>query len=196
MLVYITRPNNHEVAMGGWRDVKLWTDKPDYQHWPVRGRKSRPDSDEKAIYTDVGWTCRSNLYCRAKPLVDQNASLEENAWKLIFWSCIPKEANIKVEDALEWGNTLLDGEDINDEFHRTNRCTLLHHIGGKTEHKSNVHSKRFLMEVNIVTTECKIITPSVHFFDGNKTVITQEIDEYYSNRYKYACPEMDTDIPL
>lgn len=198
MIVFCTRPENHEVVMGGWRSVIVWTDVPHFHHWPVGGYQPMSGTDPKATYMDRGWAYKGDHRsgCRFKPLAEQNPVLEENAWKLIFWSCIPKKANIQVENAFEWGDTLLPGEDINNEFHRTNRDNLLYHVGGNTDIGANVHYKRFLMKVNLLTAECKVITPKVHFYDGNRTAETQEIDEYYGNRRNYSCPEMDTDIPF
>jgi hypothetical protein len=184
--------------MGGWRSVVLWTDQPHYHHWPVGGYRPLHGTDSKATYTDRGWAYKGERKsnCRAKPLVCQNEILEEDAWKLILWSCIPKTENVTLDDTFKWANKLLPGEDEKNQFHRTNRCTLLWHIGGNTDINSNVHYRRFLMEVNLVTAECKIIVPKVHFYDTNNSVETQDISEDHANRLNYACPERDTDIPF
>jgi hypothetical protein len=193
MLCYVTRPCNHEIVMGGWRHVHLWTEKPHYYHWPVDGYQPMKGTDPKATYKDRGWAIGddSQLWCRVKPLIRQNPLLEENAWKLVIWSCIPKSENVIPENAFEWADTLCPGHKRSDEFHDTNIRTLLYHISGNTDFASNVHYRRFLMEMNLVTTECKIVIPRVHFYDTDESIDTQEITEYYSDRQNYQCLKMD-----
>lgn len=197
MLVYVTRPNNHEVIMGGWRGVPVWTDIPHYYHWPEKGWAPMPGEDQTAVYYDRGWRARgyNRSGCRFKPLAAQNSVLEGNAWQLLLWSCLPKTAEVQLQDTFEWCDTLLPDESENDPFCRTNIDTLLYHVGGATDLAANVHYKRFLMEVNLITGECKLLVPRVHFYDGNKTVETMEIEEPYASRTNYAVPEMD-DIPF
>ena len=196
MIVYITRPENHEVVMGGWRNVILWTDEPHYHHWPMNGYRPM-DTDSKATYYDRGWAYNGDrtANCRAKPLLKQNADLELNAWRLTLWSCIPKEANIALEDTFEWCDTLLPGEDPANEFRKTNIDMLLFHYRCYTDEQANVHFKRFLMEVNLITAECKLIVPQVHIYGKDpKTERTQNIEEPYASRINYECPEMDDGI--
>lgn len=179
--------------MGGWRHFLLWTDKPHYHHWPVDGYRPMRDTDHKATYTDRGWAYNGDRKsgCRVKPLVKQNPQLQSNAWKLAFWSCIPKTENVSLEDTFKWADTLLPGEDSSKEFHRTNSDTLMWHVGGESDSNANVHYRRFLMEVNLITAECKIVVPRVHFYDTNSTLDTQDIDEHYGSRQNYCCPQMD-----
>lgn len=200
MIAYVTRPENHEVIMGGWRSFTFWTDEPHFYHWPVKGWMPTREQDPRAVYYDRGWAYKGDRKsgCRVKPLFKQNPVLEQNAWELAIWSCIPKSAGVELGKACEWADTLLPGEDPNDEFRRTNVDSLLWHYNKDTERLSAVHHKRFLMEVNLISGEVKLLVPTVHFFDGNKTVKTQDIEEPYMSRTNYVCEEMDSsdDIPF
>ena len=199
MLVYVTRPPSYEVIMGGWRSVPVWTDEPHFHHWPVGGWRPMKSEDPKATFYDRGWAYKGDRQsnCRFKPLVEQNAALEETAWRLMLWSCIPKHENVSLEDTLAWIDTPLPGEDPANEFCARNYDKLMSRNGMNSESLAQVHHKRFLMEVNLISAECKIIVPTVHFYEGPKTVKTQDIEEPYASRRNYACPEKeDDDIPF
>lgn len=198
MIGYVTRPDNHEVIMGGWRSFIFWTDEPHFYHWPVRGWQPMQHEDQSAVFFDRGWAFKGDRKsgCRVKPLFKQNETLNTNAWRLSLWACIPKSANVELNDTFTWADTLLPGEDPNSEFHKTNSDNLMWHYGGDTDFASNVHFKRFLMKVNLITGDCALIIPTVHFYDGRKTVQTQDIEFEYAKRTNYPCPEMDNDIPF
>lgn len=208
MIVYVTRPYNHEVAMGGWRDFIVWTEEPHFHHFAV---KSDPlpqflEQNPKAWWKDRGWTAggrgiKSNA--RFKPLVRQDSTLEENAWQLVIWACAPKSANLSISDAAKWSCIPLPGEDPDSEWCKTNWDTLLYHHNTNSDAQSNVHHRRFLMKVNLVTRECELIDPMVHFYPTQTdervvSVRTKSIEEPYMSRTYFASEYDDTynDLPF
>lgn len=195
MIFYVTKPDNHELVMGGWRSVKLWTDKPAFQHFPVGGHSpisSKPEDQDKT-YQDVGWTVngygRGSYSARIKPIIKQDAQLEQIIWDNLCWSACPK--GISMADSLTW--TQQESETPG----RTNWESLLWHVGKESDIKSNIHHKRFLLEVNIRTNECKIIKPTVYTYQMNSWLDhdtieeTHEISDDLANRTYYACPSQD-----
>lgn len=190
MLVYVTKPDNHELVMGGWRSCRVWTEKPAYHHVPVRAYQPVDPTSDK-VFIDLGWAYHGDRQhsCPFKPLVRQSEALEENAWRVVVWSCTPKAEKLKVQDAFNWADA-----ESKDHPGNTNWQALMYHIGGETDQFSLVHHKRFLMEVNLITGQCGLVAPRVFFFEGEHED-TLEIHEPYMSRRNYACPDID-DIPF
>jgi hypothetical protein len=190
MLVYLTKPDNHELVIGGWRSVRVWTDKPSFYHIPTRGY-APIDSSSNEIFVDIGWAHHGDRKdsCAFKPLAKQNAILEENAWKLLTWSCTPKAEKLHVDQAHDW-----TAQESKQHPGNTNWQALMYHIGGETDQFSLVHHKRLLIEANLVTGECRLTVPRVFYFHGSHED-TLDIWEPYTSRRNYACPEID-DIPF
>jgi hypothetical protein len=189
MIVYITKPCNHEVVMGGWRHVVCWTEKPAYYHTP-KGGYHAPRNNPKATYRDLGWSydAFSTCYSPFKPLAKQDPLLEEKVWEWVVWSCCPK--GVLLENWEEWSNTVIK-EDVN--FPVTNWQNLMYHLGGDSDIAANVHYKRFLLSVDLRTLECELQIPKV-FINGG-CLETLDISEELMNRGSYECPELD-DMPF
>jgi hypothetical protein len=175
--------------MGGFREVIVWTDMPHFYHWPD---SCFAQDDGIVLYRDRGWAYNGDRKsnCRFKPLAEQDDELSSIVWKHIMWSCAPKSANVTVDTVGAWASELLNKDRAD---YRTNWCLLLNSSYGSTDLKSNVHYKRFLLEVNLITRECKLLTPRVHIYGAEKcsTVDTIDITEELSSRTSYACPELD-----
>jgi len=201
MIVYVTRPDNHELVMGGWRSVKVWVEKPSYYHTPLGGF-SPPRDNINATFQDTGWAvdCERNRSQKFKPLVKQDAVLENNAWALIAWSACPRSVSFK--DWATWADFI---EDPNDPFSYSNWENLMWHRTRDSDLMSNLHYKRFLMQVNLRTNECEIVIPTVHIYhvgkpyydkSSSETIQTQDITIELATRTNYECPELNNDLPF
>lgn len=190
MIVYVTRPDNHEVRMGGLRHVEVWVDKPYYSHVPTR----RSDGTGKAlIFKETGWRDQTmaSSGMRFKALAEQDPVLLDKAWRLISWATIPRSEMVHLADTFEWLDKPLPGEDPQKEFYKTNGCSLLHHYGGQPiEANANVHHKRFLMQVNLVTRECQLLAPRVIFYDRDPQE-TLDIEEPFASRVYFDDPQYE-----
>lgn len=195
MIVYVTRPDNHELVMGGYRHVVVWTEKPDYYHYPVRYH-STDRSNPRLRYIDRGWAFHLDRKSNApfKPLAEQDAQLSDNAWNLLAWSACPK--GVDLDGWVQWARQVVpqdDGSVQDPEFARDNWSGLLHCGRGDSNLVSNVHHRRFLMRVNLRTTECGLVVPRVHYFGDLPSEDTQTIEEPFLSRHLFACPEWDID---
>ena len=192
MLIYITKPIVHECIMGGFRSVSLWTKPPHYDHYPIMTRISG-DKEEK-LFVDRGWGIKgSRCSAPAKPFLEQDEVLATKVWEQIVWSCCPKE--VSFENHIQWCNQMAPGQN---PYQEDNFSNMLYHNpeGIKADIKSNINYKRFVLEVNVRTNEVKIITPTVHWYYGEKvknndnlTEKTLEIEEKYANELPYTVTE-------
>lgn len=200
MIVYVTRPDNHELVMGGWRSVRVWIEKPSYYHTPAGGY-SPPRHNEKATFQDAGWCVEHEpRSLKFKPLAKQDPVLEQNAWSLIAWSACPRA--VTFERWEEWADL---SDKPGEEFAYTNWQNLMYHRSQDSDLASNVHYKRFLMGVNLRTNECRMIVPKVHIYHvgqplhqvtSHETIETQDITLELATRTYYECPELENDIPF
>lgn len=202
MIVYVTRPDNHELVMGGWRSVRVWVEKPDFYHTPDAGKYDPLRSENPAArFRDIGWAVEHEpRSLRFKPLTKQDPVLEQNAWALTAWSACPR--GVTFEDWEDWADqTDAPGE----EFAYSNWQNLMWHRTRDSDLASNVHHKRFLMEVNLRTNECKLVVPKVHIYHvgqplhnvtSHETIETQDISIELATRTLYKCPELADDIPF
>ncbi len=184
--------------MGGWRSVRVWIEKPAYYHTPEGG--FTPRQNKNAKFQDIGWAVESEQRSlKFKSLVKQDAELEKIAWSLIAWSACSN--NVKFEEWEKWA----DKVEVLDGLNYTNWENLMFHRTRDSDLSANVHHKRFLMQVNLRTNECKIITPTVHIFhvgkpfhqpSSHETIETQDITIDLATRRYYECPELDKDIPF
>lgn len=197
MIIYVTRPDNHELVMGGTRSLKMWAECPDFHHHPELAQPLDPDDPKRWI--DRGWAvgrCTSNQ--PFKPLFKQDEALAENAWNLIAWSACPKP--ITLEGWKEWAGYEEPGQD--EGFEYDNWSNLMWHRNSSSDLASNIHHKRFLLQVNLRTNECEIIVPRVFIYNCTSTtqastitpILTQDIDPELAVRRYYACPGHD--LPL
>jgi hypothetical protein len=185
--------------------VRVWTKKPDFHHTPVGGFNPLPHEDPRATYRDQGWgSNRVNHGQPFKPLTKQDKDLEQNAWNLVAWSACAK--GVQLEDWQTWAHTMPlndDGTEQDPTWGYDNWSNLMFHRTRDSDLTSNVHYKRFLMEVNLKTAECKIIVPRVHWYDPENKSLggtyhsaeTQEISHDFATRLNYAIAE-DDDIPF
>ena len=192
MLIYITKPLVHECIMGGFRSVSLWTKPPHYDHYPLITRLSS-DKEEK-LFVDRGWGIKGSRSCaHAKPFLEQDEELATKVWEQIVWSCCPK--GVSFENHIDWCNQIALGEN---RYQEDNFSNMLYYNaeGIKADIKSNINYKRFVLEVNVRTNEVKIITPTVHWYYGEKvkndytlTEQTLEVEEKYANELPYTVTE-------
>ncbi len=198
MIVYVTRPNNHELVMGGWRSVNVWLEKPSFYHTPKGGFTPLRDF-KKSVCRDIGWAVEyENRSLKFKPIVKQDPALEQAAWDLIAWSACPQGVTLEGYEA--WGNAR---PEAGCEY--TNWENLMWHRAQDSDLAANVHYKRFLMSVNLKTNECKLLVPEVHIFRigqplhnpaSHEKIETQNISVELATRTYYECPELEKDIPF
>lgn len=140
MKLWITRPRNQEVCLGGMRHVKLWVSEPTFDHRPKSEvfELINPDSGkvEGCVSAENGWFAKGEP-TRAKPFLKQDRHVFDQVWEQIFLSytppaCIGTGRRVYAEDGLI----------NNDEVHRMGHDSAY-------EMDCCTHWKRFLLEIDL-----------------------------------------------
>ena len=151
MIIYITRPNAHEIYMGGIRSLMMWVQEPSYSHSSLAN-----ELGSETRYVDQGWSAPHSSGVLARYLLKQDEDLLSAVWKEVFTSLCP--SGMSYDAGVKWANVVVK-PDV--EFEITNYHQLSD--DREWEAKCNVCNKRFLLEVNLRTCEVKRIPPLVHF---------------------------------
>ncbi|MDU8351161.1 hypothetical protein RYA05_04530 [Pseudomonas syringae pv. actinidiae] len=146
MKVWITKPDAHEVYMGGMRRVQLWVQPPAFDHRPLIGEFELydPKSNKRfaSVFRERGWRAQTTS-TGAKAFLKQDPDLMNSVWLKIYESCVladdPDPLN-KSMDYDEYSRLIERGYDM--------LCCY--------------HWKRWLLEVDIRTSETKVIEPWVY----------------------------------
>ena len=135
MKVWITRPYCPEVHAGGFRSVRLWTQKPIYDHRLIKPYGSLHDRETgefvSEIWLENGWYSESGCV-RAKPFLKQDEAVKSAVWKLISQSVIPSTQPSDYRMSDQEYDALL-----NPEYELVCAC----------------HWKRFLLEIDLVSNQ-------------------------------------------
>ena len=149
--VWITRPDSHEILMGGDRHLKVWFNRPAYIHHPQTYETGRGEYK----FVDQGWRADSDDYGKdVKPLLKQDPELRKLIWQEVYLSVGPRGMSIPEIEAWEVIVTKPDPE-----FPTTNWHNLTD--DREWEGKCNTCHKRFLLEVDLRSNTVKRIIPSV-----------------------------------
>lgn len=144
MKVWITRPVSSEVHSGGLRSVRLWVERPRYDHRPLTYEFELLDSSGNyfaTVYRELGWTTSSGSVL-AKSFLKQSPKVYAKICELIYYSTYPK--------SLEYSpNTRLSYK----EYLRLQEFEY--------ELETNIHYKRFLAEIDLKSEECVIVHPEI-----------------------------------
>lgn len=189
MIVYATRPDTHRLVSRGLGSVLVWTDEPHFYHTPVRSTHQFVDDDVPAVFNDQGWMSPKGggIVSRSRfiPLAKQNDTLRDNAWRLILWSCIPESEGVSLDDVFRWGDDFNPGSPCFTNF----ECLSAIH-DRDIDLKANVHHKRFLMSANLLTGECALVDPMVHYSDNTPSGRTNKIPEFLATRRNYRIDQI------
>lgn len=149
MKVWVTRPSCDEIYMGGMRRVRVWLDKPVFDH-----RAQIPDFNlidpqtrqhVASVYHENGWTSESGGLI-ASPFLEQDRHLYERVWDHIYHSCMPMGFDKPL------GTLVTDGE-----YKRL--------IDLNYERQCLTHWKRFLLEIDLCRDDLHVISPLI--MDGS-----------------------------
>lgn len=146
--LYVTRPYAYEIYMGGWRNMRVWTDEPQYFHGPGR---------HDAFYgtSERGWSDFDDLHgSRAKPLFKDDPLLGEAIWREVFWSVLPK--GMTAEEGETWWKEQSDFDSRRDD----NWHNLF--ADRNWEAKCNLCHKRFLLKIDVRNSTVERIAPRVY----------------------------------
>lgn len=119
--------------MGGYRGVRLWSEKPIYDHRLIKiyGELHHRETNEfyAEIWVENGWYSQSGSL-KAKPFLKQDAEVKRKVWELIYQSVIPSHLPATHSMSDQEYDALSDPD-----YERV--CTT--------------HWKRFLLEIDLAT---------------------------------------------
>lgn len=140
MKLWITRPRNQEVCLGGMRHVMLWVSEPTFDHRPIKEAFELIDpvsgKFEGCVSAENGWFSRGDP-TKAKHFLKQDKQVYDQVWELIILSYTPPSC-------LGTGRPIYAGDGMinNDEVHRMGHDSAY-------EMDCCTHWKRFLLEIDL-----------------------------------------------
>jgi hypothetical protein len=144
MKVWVTRPRSDEVYLGGWRRVKLWVEKPHFDHRPAREEFELKDPETEkyfgCVFKEHGWYSRADS-TRAKGFFKQDPEMMKRVWLKIYESCVPADCPDP------------QNKEMNDKEYR--RLYSEPHY----EMICCTHWKRFLLEIDLYQKTVTLIEP-------------------------------------
>lgn len=198
--VWITRPDSHEVLMGGLRSVQLWVAEPMYCHLPEAQQMG--GAGEAPRYTDHGWLDRNTGSICAKALLKQDPELLSRVWDKIVWSCAPR--GMGLQEAQHWGVSPTEGDE--DPPAKSAGRVGWHRLTDdlRWEARCNRSHKRLLIQVGLRSGLVECIVPRVQLRDdwtgGEKSSApamsrSLDISDDLAVEYWHA-PNQHTDLPF
>lgn len=168
MKVWITKPDANEVYMGGMRKVQLWVQPPTFDHRPLIGEFELYDikSNKRfaSVFRERGWRAQTSS-TGAKAFLKQDPQLMRIVWLKIYESCV-------LADEPDPLNKSMDYDEYTRLTERNYDMLCCHHW------------KRWLLEVDIRTSEAKVIEPWVN--NGTRLLASQvPITEDLGNHYLF-----------